>query len=247
MNNRYQIDPTRLRGQADIVEYIKDINERVKIGETGLRIGHTSIEDGDLVVLNGDIRVKESDGTTVLRLMHGSTPEIRMFPLGDTDTHQISWFGFDFGTPPDTDQATQMQVERVSDFAQDGGKLLLGRNYGILSQLTFGGEELYVWLGADPVIPQVILFKGKLRDSWQYDTGQTFYPGTMSVTTGFSTWTHTYFATWDDQMLPLISVLLNGSTTQWVLDSFDLTQFTVRFNPTAGAKTVTFLVMRCGS
>lgn len=247
MNNRYQIDPTRLRGQPDIIEYIKDINERVKSGETGLRIGHTSIEDGDLVVLNGDIRVKETDGTTVLQILHGSVPEIRMFPLGDTDTHQISWFGFDFGTPPDTDQGSQMQVERVADLFQDGGKLFLGRSYALLSHWEFGEQETYIWLNFDPSIPELIQFNGKLRDSFQYDTGQLFYAGAMSVTGGFATWTHTYFSTWDDTMLPIITTNLNGSTTQWVLDSFDLTQFTVRFNPTAGAKTVTFLVMRCGS
>ena len=245
MNNRYQIDPARLRGQPDIIEYIKDINDRVRTSETGLRIGHTSIEDGDLVVLNGDIRVKESDGTTVMRIMHGFTPEIRMFPLGDTDTHEIAWFGFDFGTAPDVDQATQIQVERISDFFQDGGKVLLTRQYAILSKFVFGGEEVYLWLGADPTIPEVMLFRGKIRDSWQYDTRQTFYPGVLTASAGFTTWTHTYFSPFADQVLPLITVTQSGTVNSWGLEGYSTSSFTVRFGSTSGSKIVNFWVVRC--
>lgn len=245
MNNRYQIDPTRLRGQPDIIEYIKDISERLKVGETGLRIGHTSIEDGDLVVLNGDIRVKESDGTTVLQILHGSVPEIRMFPLGDTDTHQISWFGFDFGAAPDTDQGSQMQVERVSDLFQDGGKLFLGRNYALLSHMEFGQQETYIWLNFDPSVPELIQFRGKMRSQWQYDTRQMFYAGKFDISAGFTTWTHSYASTWADEILPVITVLLNGSTLQWVLDSFTVSGFTVRVSSTVSIKTVTFFNVRC--
>jgi len=245
MSNRYDAEPTRLRGQPDIIEYVKDLTERVRNSEVGLRIGHTSIEDGDLIVLNGDIKVKESDGTTVLRIMHGSVPEIRMFPLGDNDTHEISWFGFDFGIPPDKDQAVQIQVERLADLFQDGGKVILTRRFGMLSHLPFGGNESYVWLGVDPVIPEIILLKGKIRDSWQYDNRQTFYPGVFLASSGFSTWTHAYFTPFADPMLPIITVHQSGSTLQWSLDGYSTSDFTVRFGSTGSSKLVNFFVVRC--
>jgi len=245
MSDRYESNPLRRRGRPDIVEHIKDLSERLGTSEVGLRIGHTSIEDGDLIVLNGDIRVAESDGTTVLRILHGSTPEIRMYPLGDTDTHEIAIFGFDFGTPPDTDQAMMFQVERIADFFQDGGKLFFTRKYAIMSHLAFGGEETYVWCSADAVLPEILLFRGKLRDSWQYDTRQTFYPGTLTASAGFSTWTHTYFSAFADQMLPIVTVVQSGSVNTWGLDGFSTSAFTVRFGSTSGSKVVNFWVVRC--
>lgn len=244
MNERYQIDPTRLRGQADIIEYIKDINERVRTGETGLRIGHTSIEDGDLIVLNGDIRVKESDGTTVLRLVHGGVPEIRMFPLGDTDTHMVTFFGFDFDLGSGPDQGVQLDIEK-SDFVIDGGKVLLTKSYAILSHQPDGAQETYMWLNIDPDVDEIISFRGKMRNSWMYDTRQMFYCGRFNFTSGFSTWTHTYSFPWNDDILPVVNVTLNGATLEWNLDGFSTSSFTVRSNNTVNNKVVTFLNIRC--
>lgn len=245
MTDRYESDPTRRRGRPDIIEYIKDLSDRVRTSEVGLRIGHTSIEEGDLSVIGGDIRVKENDGTTVLRILHGSTPEIRMYPLGDTDTHEIALFGFDFGTPTVTDEAMTLQVERISDFFQDGGKLLFTRGFAIISHKRFGEEETYLWCSADDTIPEILLFRGKLRDSWQYDTRQTFYPGVLTASAGVSTWTHTYSSPFADQMLPLITVTITGSTMQWGLDSYSNTDFTIRFSSTSGSKVVNFFNVRC--
>lgn len=244
MSNKYQIDPTRRRGQPDIVEYVKDLTERVQDSEVGLRIGHTAIEDGDLVVLNGDIKVKESDGTTVLQIVHGATPEIRMFPLGDTSTHMISWFGFDLGTPPDVDQAMLMEVERAADLIIDGGKLYLTRNYAIFGHHNFGGEETYLWFNADPAFAESIVFRGRFRDSWQYDTRQAFYPGTINASSGVSTWTHTYASSFADQVVPIITVTYSGATLQWNIDNFTQSAFTVRFSTTTGSKFISFFNVR---
>lgn len=244
MTDRYESDATRRRGRPDIVEYIKDLSDRLRTAEVGLRIGHTSIEDGDLVVLNGDIRVKESDGTTVLAILHGSIPEIRMYPLGDTNTHQAAFFAFDFDIGFGPDQGIQIEVERTSDFAVDGGKLLLTENYAVLSHQPDGGEETYVWCNADPAFAEAFLFRGRFRDSWQYNINQTFYPGTINVSAGFSTWTHSYLSSFVDQVIPIISVVYNGATLQWNVDSYLQTAFTVRFGTTVGAKTITFFNVR---
>lgn len=245
MTDRYESNPLRRRGRPDVVEYIKDLSERLSTSEVGLRIGHTSIEDGDLIVLNGDIRVAETDGTTVLRIMHGSVPEIRMFPLGDTDTHQAALFSFDFDLGLGPDQGVQLEVETIDPVDVDGGKLLLTRAYAVLSKQPNTGEEVYLWLDADPGHLETILFRGRMRDSWQYDTRQTFYPGTLTASAGFSTWTHTYFSAFADQMLPILTVVQSGSVNTWGIDGFSTSAFTVRFGSTSGSKVVNFWVVRC--
>lgn len=244
MSNRYGTEPVRKRGQPDVVEYIKDLSERLRASEVAYRIGHTSIEDGDLIVLNGDIRVKESDGTTVLVIFHGSTPEIRMYPLGDTDTHQVAFFGFDFDLGFGPDQALQISVEKLAGFVEDGGKLLLTRNYGILSHQPDGGQESYLWLNADPVLDEIMVFRGKMRDQWQYDTRQTFYAGAFTASSGFSTWTHTYASAFADQVVPIVNVLHAGSTISWTIESYSTSAFTVRFSSTTNSKVITFCNVR---
>lgn len=245
MSDRYESDPTRRRGRPDIVEYIKDLSERLRTAEVGLRIGHTAIEDGDLVVLNGDIRVGETDGTTVLRILHGETPEIRFFPLGSTDDYLVAMYGFDFDSGFGTDQAIQIDVEQADGLILDGGKLLLTKRIAVLSHQPDSGEETYVWVNADPANDEVILFRGRMKDSIMYDDRQMFYAGTISVSSGFSTWTHSYAATWGDQILPVLTVNNNGATIQWNLDSFTISGFTVRFSSTVSGKNINFFNVRC--
>jgi len=243
--SRYGTDPTRKRGQPDIVDYIKDISERVKTGEVGFRIGHTAIEDGDLVVLNGDIKVKESDGTAVLAILHGSVPEVRMYPLGDTDTHQVALFAFDFDVGFGPDQGVQLNVELVdAPPVLDGGKLLLTRSYAYLTHDPNDLNETSFWCNFDPEFPEVLLWTGRLRNQIQYNDRQTFYSGYFSASAGFSTWTHTYFTTWFDNIIPIVNVNYNGATLQWNLDSYTVSDFTVRFGTTALSKDITFFNVR---
>lgn len=241
MTSRYSVDPARLKGQKDIVEHIIEVVGRVSEGETGLRAGHTAIEDGSLTIRNGDLIVSETEGDVVLRILHGGIPEIRMWPLGDTDTHRIALFGYD---DVNGGQAVALTIETSPGAAQDGGKLLLTKNYSVLSYQPATGEETYLWLNGDPVTPEIAIFRGKWADQTQYNAHQGIYVGSFVASSGFSTWTHTYFTPFATSMIPVCTVLHAGSTIQWVLESFSTSAFTVRFSSTTNDKTINFWAFR---
>lgn len=240
MANRYGTDPVRLKNQKDIIEHIKDLTERVSSGETSLQAGHTAVEDGNFTVRNGDIIVSETEGDIVLRIKHGTVPEIRMWPLGETDTHRIAMFGYD---DVNGGQAAAFVVE-TDAAVQDGGKILLSRGFAIISHQPDGEEESYVWLGGDPTLDEVIIVRGLFNNQIQYDDHQAIYAGSFVATSGFSTWTHTYFTPFATAMIPVLTVHHNGSTIEWNLDAFSTSSFTVRFSSTVNNKTINFWAFR---
>lgn len=236
MAGRYGRDPLRLGGQKDIVEYVKDALRRIETGESSLQIGHTAIEDGNLVVRNGDIVVSETSGEVVLRILHGGTPEIRMYPLGDTDTHRVAFFGYDFNAGGAPDQAVQLCIE-TTDLAQDGGKLLMSRQYAILSHQPDGGLESFLWLNA--FSPQEALYRGRWTNQVQYDNNMGLYMGVINAGGGFSSWTHTYFTSFATTIAPVVGLVNSGSTVTWTITGMTTSAFTVGWSGTA-AKTINF-------
>jgi hypothetical protein len=242
VTGKYTAKPGRFEGKQDIIEYVKSALGRLNEGDSSLQIGHTAIEDGDLTVRNGDILVSESDGTLVLRIMHGAVPEIRFFPLGATDTHRATILALDANVDPALlDQAIQIFVETTGGVI-DGGKVLMTRNYAIFSHQpdASGGPETYLWLNADPGTPGVIQMRGIWSNQIQYDSGQALYMGSFTAGAGFSTWTHTYFSSFLTAMYPIVNVNYTGATLQWNLDGFNSSSFTVRFGTTAGSKVINF-------
>ena len=234
--NRYDIDPDRLKGQKSITDYIIEANKSIKVLETSLQAGHTAIEDGDFVVRNGDIIVSESDDTVVMRIRHGVTPEVRMFPLGGTDTHIVSLYGFDVnGDPNNPDQAVQLYIARESDFQPDGGKVQLTRNYAVFSYQPFGAEEMFMRCDAFGY-----WWQGKFLNAVQSGTQDAVYVGSFTATSGFTTWTHTYFSPFASGIVPVFTVGVAGTTLQWGIESYSTSAFTVRFSTTSGTKIVTF-------
>lgn len=244
MSGRYGVYPGRLKGQPDIVEYIKDINGRLKTGEVGLRIGNTAIDSGNLTVKGGTIRIENSEGEKSIAIAPGDTPIIAFYPGGESDPATAVMFSF--VTPEDL-AVVELSSGRNDGgfFVQDGGKVLLWDDSAILSHQPDGGEESLIWLNVDPNLSEAIFVRGRFGDSAQYDSRQAFYTGRLEASSGFSTWTHTYPTTWDDQILPIITVHLNGSTVQWGLDDYTVSGFTVRFSSTASIKVVNFFNVRC--
>lgn len=239
MADKHGIDPNRLSGKKSLTEHLQDLIGRVAASETSTRIGHTSVEDGDLTIRNGDLIVSESSGSIVLRLLHGTSPEIRMWPLGESDTHRIAFLGYNGAVEA---QSLAIFIETSPDAVIDGGKVLLAKNYAVFSHQpdASGGQETYIWLNGDPAMTESFIFRGRFRDQNQYDTHQALYMGSFVASSGFSTWTHTYAASFDTTFIPLVTVLHSGSTIQWVLDAFSTSSFTVRFSSTANDKTVNF-------
>lgn len=237
MPNRYLTDPLRLRGQKDVVEYFIDLNRRVTTEETSLRAGHTAIEDGNFTVRNGDIIVSESDDSIVLRLMHGDIPEIRMWPLGDTDTHRVAFFAYD---DVDGGQTAAIIIETDPGTVIDGGKLLIGRNFAVLSHQpdASGGEESYFWLGVDPFAPEVASFRGKWANQTQYDDHQGIYAGTHGISAGFTSWTHTYSTPFASDIGTIVT-LQSSAVVSWMVTAQSSSAFTVSWSGTT-AKTLNF-------
>lgn len=238
--NKYDVDPSRLKGQKNIIDYILSIMDRLEKGEKGLRIGFTAIEDGNLTVRNGDIIVSETDDSIVLKILHGAVPEIRFWPLGDTDTHQATLFAYDYnGDVTNPDQAIQLDVELV-DNTVDGGKVLLTRNYAILSHQPDGFEESYIWLNAQGSSNrQVFLFRGKWSNQQQVDSNMGLYMGSIGVSAGFSSWTHTYSVAFASTMCPVVGLVNTAGTVTWNITAMSTSAFTVTWTGTL-AKTLNF-------
>src|SRR5688500_7378441 len=238
---RYGVDPTRLKGQKSIVDHMVELRKRVAVGETGLRIGHTAIEGGDLTVRNGDNIVSETDGTVVLRLFGGGIPEIRFYPLGETDTHQASLLSFDFDTGSGADQAVQLCIEETGSLDQDGGKVLLTRTFAVLSHQPEVGEETYIWLNADPGVEEIVLIKGRWSDQYQYDVRQALYTGSFSFGSGFSNWTHTYLAPFATTICPIVGFMNSVDTAvAWSITAQSTSSFKVRWATGTDGKTINF-------
>jgi hypothetical protein len=212
------------------------MGKRIKDLETGLQAGHTAIENGDFTVRNGDIIVSETDGSIVMRIIHGDIPEIRMFPLGETDTHLVSLFAFDFNADPLVpNQAVQLYVAKESGLDPDGGKILLTRDYSILSWQPFTGAESYI--RQDSI---GFLFHGIWANQVQASANDGLYSGWFTATSGFTTWTHTYFIPFTTIVAPVFSVGVSGTTIQWGIENFSASSFIVRFSTTTGNKFVSF-------
>ncbi len=233
--NKYDTNPARLKSQKDIVEYIVSLGERLASKEVSLQAGHTAIEDGDFVVRNGDIIVSETEGDVVLRILHGVQPEIRMFPLGEGDTHRVTLYAYD---DVSAGQGTTYTVEK-DDGTQDGGQVILTKSDALYGYFPATGNRLFFWLNGGG-LPGVTLYYGKWTNQQQGTGEQGLYMGTFVATSGFSTWTHTYFTPFDSAIIPICTVMHSGSTIEWVLDSFSTSQFTVRFSSTANNKTINF-------
>ncbi len=240
MTNKYGVDPSRLKGQKTIIEHLKDLVGRVAAGETSLQIGHTAVEDGHLTIRNGDVIVSESDGTVVLRLLHGGIPEIRFFPLGETDTHRAVILSFDFDAGAGADQAIQMGIEKTNT-DQDGGKVLLTREIAVLSHQPAVGDETYVWLNADPLIPGSIVIKGRWSDQIFYEANQALYMGSFSFGSGFSNWTHTYLSSFATDMCPVVGFMNSVDTAvAWSITAQSTSSFKVRWATGTDGKTINF-------
>lgn len=236
VSNRYDVNPNRLQGQKDIISHIIELGDRVSAQEVATRAGHTSIEDGNFIVRNGDIIVSETDDTVVMRIFHGDIPEIQMFPLGENDTHLVSFIGFDFDEDPSfPNQATQLYVARVSDLEPDGGKVLLSRDASIISYQPFGANEMYIRMDE-----LGFLFHGIWTNQFQGSVADALYMGWFTATSGFSTWTHTYFFPFTTIVAPVFTVGVSGTTIQWGIENFSASSFIIRFSTTTGNKFVTF-------
>lgn len=238
MTNRYGIDAGRLKGQKDIVEYIRDLRGRMADKETSLQIGNTAIEDGSLTVRNGDIIVSESDGHVVLRVLHGEIPEIRFFPIGESsDTHRGAIFSYDAsGNPLDPNQVLALDIEEL-DSDVDGGKIELTKKDAFIGHVPNGLGQTWIWFNPFGDTTQLMAFNGRLSNQFQYSNEDAIYTGSEAVSAGFSSYTHTYFTSFATTVAPVVGLVNTGGAISWVISAMSTSSFTVAWSGTT-AKTV---------
>lgn len=244
-SSRYIADPQALQGKRDIVSHVVELSNKISSRDRSLQIGHTAIEDGNLTVRNGDIVVSESDTTEVLRIKHGASPEIEMYPLGDTDTHKVRFRGFDFNSNPDNpDQAVVLNIAKT-DGSIDGGKLLLSRGFAIISHQPAVGTESFIWLDGDVLTSEIFRINGRFKNAATYSANQAFICGMFTVPSGVTTGTFNYSSTMSSNMRPVLTAKSDASNFVGIsLDAHTTSSFTFRLSTTTGNKEINFWSFR---
>lgn len=231
MTNRY-------RRSEDLLDKINELEKRIKALERGNRIGNTSIDSGELRINSGIISVRNNAGIKVLEMNHGegTYPKIVYTPIGDADDSQGVLEAVDFsGT-------TQIAIYvSKSDFAVNGGKVLLWGKGAILSHQPNVGIESYLSVGY--IQDEELHFRGRWANQIQYEPQDALYMGTFSTGAGFTSWTHSYFQPFATTTVPVVSLLNSGGALTWCLTAQSTSSFTVAWTGSAD-KIINFWAFR---
>lgn len=251
--SRYKSDPRRVQGKTDLAEILGNINQRIRTSETAFRVGHTAIEDGDLVVRNGDIVVSETDGTEVLRMIHGAVPELRFRPLGiDDDRFAAVWgqdyttdLGGGFGSIVTTALNLGIYDSAIpEDHVLDGGEVRILPDGVIVDyQPNNGDEQVYISLNAysrvDP-FKEIITIRGRWDDQFDFDDHAAMSVGSVDIGAGFGGFTWNYVQTYATKIAPIIGLVNTaGLLTSWNISAMNTSNFSVVWSGVL-AKTMNF-------
>jgi hypothetical protein len=249
---RYRADPRRKEGKVSLTDILLDMQRRLRAGEVAPRIGNTSIDDGNLTVRNGDIIVSLTDGTEVLRIVHGDVPEIRYFATGvDTDRFGAVWgedrtfdLGPSFGTVDTT--VMNMGVYDASvpeDHVRDGGEVRL---YFDGAQLVYepnnGDNDLQFTLnqyGRTPPFQDVIYMQGKWDINFDFGSEGAISTGSIPVSAGFGSFTWFYTQTFASTIAPVIGLVAATANFDWCVSEMPTDKFSVDWSDTT-AKTINY-------
>jgi len=175
-----------VRVPKDVMDYIGELEMRIRALETSHQIGNTSVDNGEFTVRNGDIVVRTDDDEEVTRIKHGDIPEIVMTPISTTgEDLEMKVFAWEDG---DSGGALQLCVERPGT-GQDGGKLLLMRDAAFLSHQPDGRLEGYLSIGYFQ--DELIYMQGAFGQDLGY-SDTAFVCGRNVVAAGFGSFAYTY-------------------------------------------------------
>lgn len=244
-DSRYAVNPNRLDGRQDLFDRIAELESRIKQLEASLQIGFTAIETGELKVRNGNIVVVDTNNVPIMQITgFPLLPEILFWPAGDTDTHRVRIFALDFNPGGTIDQAWQVGIEET-DGDIDGGKVLLTRNFAILSHQpdASGGLESYVWVNSNGL--EDLAIQGKFYNKanlsrWAYFTGTTV------VGSGFGAVVISYSTPFATAVAPVATLVdTGGAGDAWVISAYSTSSFTLDWAG-SDAHDVHFWVARVG-
>jgi hypothetical protein len=165
----------------DLMKGLTTFNRRLEALETGRRLGNTSLDGGELSIKGGDIVVRNDNNEEVLRIKHGSQPQIDMIPDYGLDGYiaRLAAWEAEYGT------ALELGI-RKTDGTQDGGKLLL-MNFGTYLTKTpaDGSAETYFALGIFPGWANHFYFRGRWMVGEQRTSEDGIVFGVETVGAGF--------------------------------------------------------------
>ena len=169
------------RSKPDLLTQLAELTRRITALENARRLGNASVDGGELTVRNGDIVVRSSGGADVLRIVHGTVPQIVMTPDSGLDSYKVAMYAWE---SVDQGAALTLAVQE-NDGDQDGGKLLLMRDSVFLSRQPSSGEESYLSLGYYLDVPEAFYLRGKWNVGVQSSSQDAIVMGQEDVAAGF--------------------------------------------------------------
>lgn len=226
------------RDTQDLFEIITRLSRRIEALEKSPRLSSASIDNGQLTITGGDIVVKAPDGTEVLVISGGSQPTITMQPDGGTDykLEQLGWESIGSGA------AYQVTVRRAVDDVHDGGKLLLMRGASYLAHQPDGGPESFYSAGT--YFDGNLFMKGKFGNNLMDADGEAAtICGSVAVSAGVSSYSHTYGAPSDGTMVAVVQMVNTAGALGGCLTAMSNSGFTFAWTGTL-AKTINYWCFR---
>ena len=129
-------------------------------------------------------------------------------------------------------------VIATSSFERDGGFVELyqsGARLGYHNDST--GDESYFEAGEISGLDGRLRIVGRWLNNFQIETIDAIYPGSFDVTSGFGSWTLTYFASFASSVVPIVGLLNSAGALAWNITAQSASSFTVAWTGTL-AKTI---------
>jgi hypothetical protein len=193
-----------------------------------------------------------TDGTEVLRIVHGAVPEIRYFATGvDNDRFGAVWgedvtidLGSGFGTVDTTTMRTGIYDAAVpEDHVNDGGEVALALDNAKLLYTPNNGDNALEFTlnkyGRTDPFQDVLYFQGKWDVNFDFASDGAIATGTIPVSAGFGSFTWFYTQTFDTTIAPVIGLFAAVANFNWCVSEMPTDKFSVDWSDTT-AKTINY-------
>jgi len=189
--------------KQSITDHIREINDRLKIVERARRASQTAVDVGNLVIKNlGKLIIEDNAGNQRVELSGGTTAKLRFRPITGGSTSGTLYAFNDGGLT-----ALQLGVESPEG-AQNGGKVLLGRRYAILSNQPDDEDETFIWLNPfaqDPTYGQAIFMQGTWLNTYTWGDKDAIRVGRVTGLASVTTYTWAWNATTSGLHCPIVT------------------------------------------
>jgi len=227
----------KARAPKDLIDYVAELEERIKKLETSPRLSSASIDVGYLALRGGDLIVLNANGEPTMQILHGSLPQIIMHPDYGANAYQASIFSWE--NPDDNSGVLQLCIEQEQDGSQDGGKLLLMNVATYLSHQPASGNEVYIRLQNEQV-----RVKGKWEANYN-DSMAGLVCGSASVAAGFGSYAYTYpTPIAAGTMVPVVQMVNTAGALAGCLTAMSNTGWTYTWASGTLAKTINYWCFR---